>query len=54
MLILQVYKVETAEQMYEQVNAHFPDLILVIFAAAVADYKPEFVAENKIKKSDKI
>ena len=47
-----VYKVITASQMHEQVNAHFSTTDIGIFAAAVADYKPDFVAENKIKKSD--
>ena len=47
-----VYKVITATQMHEHVNAHFPTTEIGIFAAAVADYKPDFVAENKIKKSD--
>ena len=47
-----VYKVVTASQMHEQVNTHFPTTDIGVFAAAVADYKPDFVAENKIKKSD--
>jgi len=47
-----VYKVITASQMHEQVNAHFSTTDIGIFAAAVADYKPVFAAKNKIKKSD--
>ena len=47
-----VYKVVTASQMHEQVNAHFSTTDIGIFAAAVADYKPNIVAKNKIKKSD--
>ena len=46
------YKVETAEEMYRKVDAIFNDSDISIFAAAVADYSPEFVADNKIKKSD--
>ena len=46
-----VYKVITATQMHEQVNTHFSTTDIGIFAAAVADYKPDFVSENKIKKS---
>ena len=46
------YKVETAEEMYNKVDAIFNDSDISIFAAAVADYSPEFVADNKIKKSD--
>ena len=47
-----VYKVVTASQMHEQVIANFSITDIGIFAAAVADYKPDCVAENKIKKSD--
>ena len=49
---IKVYKVITASQMYEQVNACFPTSDIGIFTAAVADYKPNIVAKNKIKKSD--
>ena len=38
--------------MYEQVNACFSTSDIGIFTAAVADYKPNIVAKNKIKKSD--
>ncbi len=47
-----VHKVETAEQMYSKVGALFSDANISIFAAAVADYSPDIVAKNKIKKSD--
>ena len=47
-----VHKVITASQMYEQANAHFPTTDIGIFAAAVSDYQADFIAENKIKKSD--
>jgi phosphopantothenoylcysteine decarboxylase/phosphopantothenate--cysteine ligase len=46
-----VHKIETAEQMYRKVDAIFDATDISIFAAAVADYTPEVVAENKIKKS---
>ena len=46
------HKIETAEQMYEQVDSVFDTTDISIFSAAVADYTPEFVAKNKIKKSD--
>ena len=49
---IKVYKVITASQMYEQVNACFATSDIGIFTAAVADYKPVFAAKNKIKKSD--
>ena len=47
-----VHKVITASQMYEQAKAHFPTTDIGIFAAAVSDYQADFIAENKIKKSD--
>jgi len=47
-----VYKVVTASQMHEQVNAYFSTTDIGIFAAAVADYKPDITTKNKIKKSD--
>jgi len=48
-----VYKVITASQMLEQVNSHFSESDIGIFAAAVADYKPSIISENKIKKSNR-
>jgi len=47
-----VHEIETAEQMYRQVEAVFDAADISIFTAAVADYTPEVVAKNKIKKSD--
>ena len=47
-----VYKVETAEQMYSQVDSIFDAADISIFTAAVGDYTPEDVSKNKIKKSD--
>ena len=47
-----VHKIETAEQMYKTVDPIFTDTDISIFAAAVADYSPEVIAKNKIKKSD--
>ena len=49
---ISVHKVESANEMYNKVNALFPNSDISIFAAAVADYTPENVAKNKIKKSD--
>ena len=50
---ISVHKVESANEMYNKVNTLFPNSDISIFAAAVADYTPENVAANKIKKSDK-
>jgi len=45
-----VVRVESAQQMYEEVMKHFHDSHIVIKTAAVADYRPKYVADNKIKK----
>lgn len=44
--------VTTAQQMFEAVDSVFDGLDVLVMAAAVADYRPESVAEHKIKKSD--
>ena len=44
--------VETAREMREAVLAAYDTADVVIKAAAVADYRPKTVAENKIKKHD--
>ena len=47
-----VVRVESAQQMYEAVMKHFHDSHIVIKTAAVADYRPKYVADNKIKKQE--
>ncbi len=47
-----IIRVETAQEMYEQVMLHFDTQDIVIKAAAVADFKPESVKEQKIKKTE--
>lgn len=42
--------VQTALEMYEAVEERFSELDIVIKAAAVADYRPAVLAEQKIKK----
>ena len=44
--------VTTAQQMYEAVTSRFADMDVLIMAAAVADYRPVTVADDKIKKKD--
>jgi len=44
--------VESAEQMFSAVKQQLNDTHIFIGAAAVADYRPENIANNKIKKSD--
>jgi phosphopantothenoylcysteine decarboxylase/phosphopantothenate--cysteine ligase len=47
---IETVNVESAEQMYEACLSAFPEARISILAAAVADYKPEHVAPEKIKK----
>ena len=44
--------VETAQQMYEAVRDMVRDIDVAILSAAVADYRPAHVAQQKIKKSE--
>ena len=50
--LVQVYKVTSAQEMYDDVHKHFKDVDIAILSAAVSDYKPKFVADRKIKKDD--
>ncbi|MGB1309409.1 MAG: bifunctional phosphopantothenoylcysteine decarboxylase/phosphopantothenate--cysteine ligase CoaBC [Oceanihabitans sp.] len=47
-----VIPVTSAQEMYTAVHAHFKDATIAILSAAVADYKPKNVANQKIKKKD--
>ncbi|HEY9047305.1 MAG TPA: bifunctional phosphopantothenoylcysteine decarboxylase/phosphopantothenate--cysteine ligase CoaBC [Ohtaekwangia sp.] len=49
---INVINVTSAEQMYTSCAALFPTMDITVLAAAVADYRPVEVAEQKIKKSD--
>ena len=44
--------IETAADMYQAVESQINRMDIAIFAAAVADYTPASVSEQKIKKSD--
>ena len=44
--------IRSAQEMYEAVMAAAPQADIVIKAAAVADYRPAVVADNKLKKKD--
>lgn len=48
---IQLIRVTTAEQMFEACHHYFDGVDVVIAAAAVADYKPANVSEQKIKKA---
>ena len=51
-LFTEVIPVTSAEDMFRAVTAYFEDSDFIIKAAAVADYTPTEVADNKIKKKD--
>lgn len=47
---VKVIRVESAQEMYESVMDYFSETDVVIKAAAVADYRPRHVSQEKIKK----
>lgn len=47
-----VERIESAEEMYKAAKNHHPSSTLCIFSAAVADYRPQNPASQKIKKSE--
>ncbi|MFN3840655.1 MAG: bifunctional phosphopantothenoylcysteine decarboxylase/phosphopantothenate--cysteine ligase CoaBC [Cyclobacteriaceae bacterium] len=49
---INVKKVTTAEEMFNEVSHLFPTTDITVLAAAVADYKPKTKAEQKIKKKE--
>lgn len=46
-----VIKVTSSDEMYSACHDHFKEVDMALMAAAVADYKPEVVSEQKIKKA---
>lgn len=50
--MVDVIRVVSAQQMYDEAHLHFPKSDIAILAAAVADYKPKNVAQHKIKKNE--
>lgn len=50
--LVRTLPIVTAQDMYEAVTREAEHADIIIKAAAVADYTPETVADNKIKKSD--
>ncbi|UOQ55230.1 phosphopantothenoylcysteine decarboxylase [Hymenobacter cellulosivorans] len=48
--LIQTTRVQTAAEMYQAAAAAAPAADVWVFAAAVADYRPQEVAQNKIKK----
>lgn len=51
-LFVDVVPVTTAREMYEAVTGSFDRQDIVIKAAAVADYRPKTISEQKVKKAD--
>lgn len=49
---IETHHVVSAQEMYDAVHAIFEDVDVAIAAAAVADYKPAAIAEQKIKKNE--
>lgn len=47
---IELVKVTSADEMYGATVSLYPDMDIAICAAAVADYRPKIVAEQKIKK----
>ena len=50
--LVNVKPVTSAEDMYNEVHKHFENYHIAILSAAVADYRPKTVADQKIKKKD--
>ena len=48
----ELVRVESAAEMFSAVSGRSADADIIVMAAAVADYTPVTVADNKIKKSD--
>ena len=49
---VKINEVLSAQEMFEAVDSVFDEQDIVIMSAAVADYRPKFVADEKIKKKD--
>lgn len=49
---MNIIHIQTANEMMQQLQSIFPTVDVLIMAAAVADFKPLHVADQKIKKND--
>lgn len=49
---IKVLHVTSAEEMYQACMAHFAETDITVLSAAVADYKPAYRVDQKIKKTD--
>jgi phosphopantothenoylcysteine decarboxylase/phosphopantothenate--cysteine ligase len=50
--LVNIIKITSAEEMYNEVHHYYNDVDIAILSAAVADYKPKNVANQKIKKKE--
>lgn len=51
-VLVTIIPVVSANEMHEEAHKYFKNVDIAILSAAVADYKPKFVADEKIKKND--
>ncbi len=51
-MFVEVCRVVSAQDMFEAVESHSEEADIIVMAAAVADYRPAEVSDEKIKKSD--
>ncbi|MCH2488624.1 MAG: bifunctional phosphopantothenoylcysteine decarboxylase/phosphopantothenate--cysteine ligase CoaBC [Flavobacteriales bacterium] len=51
-ILVKVVHVTTAAEMYDAAHQHFESADIAILSAAVADYRPNAIADQKIKKKD--
>ncbi|WP_204345438.1 bifunctional phosphopantothenoylcysteine decarboxylase/phosphopantothenate--cysteine ligase CoaBC [Psychroserpens algicola] len=49
---INVIRVTSAQEMYDEVHKHFDLVDIAILSAAVADYRPKNIAKQKIKKKE--
>ncbi|MCD2491232.1 bifunctional phosphopantothenoylcysteine decarboxylase/phosphopantothenate--cysteine ligase CoaBC [Lacrimispora sp. NSJ-141] len=49
---VETVEITTAKELFKEVTERAPEQDIIIKAAAVADYRPVFVSEEKVKKSD--
>lgn len=50
--LIQLHRVTSAEEMYQEVHKHFNSIDVAVLSAAVSDYRPKSIAPRKIKKQD--
>ncbi len=51
---IKIKRITSAKEMYDECNSLFPDTDICVMAAAVADFTPQTVATEKIKKSESL